>query len=281
MVLTITNHDRDAQGLTYVYAVVSRRSRGVSLGINLNPNNACNWRCIYCQVPNLQRGAAPEIDLDKLDAELGALLDDILHGDWLTREAPPEARRLNDIAISGNGEPTSSSVFDRVITRIGAAMRARDLVGRVKLVLITNGSLIHRELVQRGLTEMAALGGEVWFKLDAGSMAERERINGTRLSNEHVERNLALAAACCPTKIQTCVVAIDGHGPSEQARRDYVELLGRVLARGTRLDGVMLYGLARASMQPEAARLSKLDADALERFADEIRTLGLDVSVHA
>jgi wyosine [tRNA(Phe)-imidazoG37] synthetase (radical SAM superfamily) len=55
--LTVADHDRGSAGLTYVYPVVSRRAGGVSVGINLNVNNACNWRCIYCQVPGLTRGA--------------------------------------------------------------------------------------------------------------------------------------------------------------------------------------------------------------------------------
>jgi len=68
--LSTTNHGRDDAALRYVYPVVSRRAGGVSVGINLNPNNACNWRCIYCQVPDLTRGAAPAIDLTILEAEL-------------------------------------------------------------------------------------------------------------------------------------------------------------------------------------------------------------------
>ncbi|MCZ7653281.1 MAG: hypothetical protein M5R42_01880 [Rhodocyclaceae bacterium] len=72
--LDVTDHSRDSAGLTYVYPVVSRRAGGVSIGINLNPNNACNWRCIYCQVPDLKRGAAPLIDLDRLEGECGASL---------------------------------------------------------------------------------------------------------------------------------------------------------------------------------------------------------------
>ena len=72
--LSISDHSREAAGLIYVYPVISRRAGGVSIGINLNPNNACNWRCIYCQVPNLKRGAAPAIDLHKLDSELRGFL---------------------------------------------------------------------------------------------------------------------------------------------------------------------------------------------------------------
>jgi wyosine [tRNA(Phe)-imidazoG37] synthetase (radical SAM superfamily) len=61
-----------------VYPVVSRRAGGVSVGINLNPNNKCNWRCIYCQVPNLARGNAPKIDVAQLRAELTGFLREII-----------------------------------------------------------------------------------------------------------------------------------------------------------------------------------------------------------
>lgn len=81
--LEVTNHSRDSAGLTYVYPVLSRRAGGVSIGINLNPNNACNWRCIYCQVPGLRRGAAPPIDLTMLERELRGFIDSVLHGDFM------------------------------------------------------------------------------------------------------------------------------------------------------------------------------------------------------
>jgi hypothetical protein len=47
--LTFSDHNRDVSHLRYIYPVVSRRAKGVSIGINLNINNACNWRCIYAQ----------------------------------------------------------------------------------------------------------------------------------------------------------------------------------------------------------------------------------------
>ena len=78
--LKVSDHDRDLAGLTYVYPVLSRRAGGVSIGINLNPNNACNWHCAYCQVPDLVRGRAPAIDLARLEAELRGFLADLIHG---------------------------------------------------------------------------------------------------------------------------------------------------------------------------------------------------------
>src|SRR4030065_2010263 len=91
--LTVTDHDRDAAHRTYVYPVVSRRAGGVSIGINLNPNNACNWRCIYCQVPDLKRGSAPRIDLNKLEIELRSFLHELVDGDFMQKHLPPEDRK--------------------------------------------------------------------------------------------------------------------------------------------------------------------------------------------
>ena len=87
--LHIGDHSRDIAGLTYVYPVVSRRAGGVSIGINLNPNNACNWRCVYCQVPDLKRGSAPQLDLVKLEAELRTFLHEIVHGDFMQTHVIP------------------------------------------------------------------------------------------------------------------------------------------------------------------------------------------------
>ena len=89
--LTTTDHSRDSAGLRYVYPVVSRRAGGVSIGINLNPNNACNWRCIYCQVPELVRGTAPPIDLALLEQELSGFLHELQHGDFMQRRAAGDA----------------------------------------------------------------------------------------------------------------------------------------------------------------------------------------------
>lgn len=279
--LTPANHDRDAVGMTYVYPVVSRRAGGVSVGINLNPNNACNWACVYCQVPNLIRGTAPPIKLPQLETELRTMLTDILHGDFMQTRVPEDARRLNDIALSGNGEPTSAREFPQVIEIIARMMSGFDLTGKIKLVLITNGSLIDRPRVQEGLKKIAALGGEVWFKLDSATAAGMRRINQTRIAPEKQVERLKLAAALCPTKIQTCLFEMDGEPPAEPEQTAYLGLIRQITAQKIPVQGVLLYGLARPSLQLAAPRLSALSATWLEQFADKIRALGLEVKVSA
>jgi wyosine [tRNA(Phe)-imidazoG37] synthetase (radical SAM superfamily) len=277
--LSTINHDRDSADLRYVYPVVSRRAGGVSVGINLNTNNACNWRCIYCQVPDLHRGAAPAVDMAVLENELRGFLHELLHGDFMQKRVPEGARRINDIALSGNGEPTSSAGFVRVIELISRVRHEMALPDTVKTLLITNGSLLYRNEVQQGLREMAKLNGEVWFKLDRASEAGMQRVNDIRISMNKVRSNLAAAIACCPTWLQTCWFALDGEPPSNQDEDDYLEFVAALLRDGHQPKGVLLYSLARPSMQTEAPRLSALSAEYLQAFADRIIKLGLPVKV--
>jgi wyosine [tRNA(Phe)-imidazoG37] synthetase (radical SAM superfamily) len=272
--LSTTDHSRDSAGLRYVYPVVSRRAGGVSIGINLNTNNACNWRCIYCQVPELTRGTAPPVDLPLLENELSGFLHELQHGDFMQR-VPPDARRINDVAISGNGEPTSALEFPEVIEVI-ARLKPEGL----KLVLITNGSLMQRDNVQHGLRRMAQLNGEVWFKLDRASEEGMQRVNDTKMTLDKVSQNLASAISCCPnTWLQTCWFALDGVAPSARDEDDYVDFLKGLLRGGIKPQGVLLYGLARPSLQAEALRLSALTKEQMENFAARIRMLSVDVRV--
>lgn len=277
--LTLINHDRASAGMTYVYPVVSRRAGGVSVGVNLNPNNACNWACVYCQVPDLTRGTAPDIDIAQLETELRTLLGDIVHGDFMQTRVPEGARRLNDIALSGNGEPTSSRAFSQVIERISRVMADFDLTGKIKLVLITNGSLADRPRVRDGLQKMAALNGEVWFKFDSATASGMRAINQTRIAPDKQFERLAVAARLCPTWLQTCVFALDGAPPSDAEQAAYLTAVAHILQQQIPVQGVLLYGLARPSMQPQAGRLSPLPAAWLDAFADRIRSAGLPVKV--
>jgi len=277
--LKVTEHNRNSAGLRYIYPVVSRRAGGVSVGINLNTNNACNWRCIYCQVPDLKPGTAPPVDLTLLEQELRGFLHELLHGDFMQRRVPEGMRRINDIALSGNGEPASAKEFVQVIELIGKLKHELDLPADIKLVLITNGSLIHRKNVQQGLRRMAQLNGEVWFKLDRASEAGMHICNNTGISLTKVRENLATAIALCPTWLQTCWFALDGATPGRAEEDAYLDFLAGLLRDGIKPQGVLLYGLARPSLQPEAPRLAALTAQQMEAFAARIRALGMETKV--
>jgi len=276
MPLSFADHSRDSSGMLYVYPVVSRRAGGVSVGINLNPNNACNWHCIYCQVPNLRRGGPPPIDLERMRRELESMLDDIVDGDFLRLRVPEGQRRLTDVAFSGNGEPTSAAEFPQAVDVAIDALAHRNLLPAVKLRLITNGSLLDRRGVRAGIERMGAADGEVWFKVDAGSEAGIARINGVRLKMASVERRLRKCAELCPTCVQTCLFSLDGQPPSEKEVASLVDFLGRFRDC---IRGVHLYGLARPSAQAEAPRLAAVDTAWLETIAARLKEKGLTAMV--
>ena len=277
--LSTANHDRDSAALRYVYPVISRRAGGVSVGINLNTNNACNWRCIYCQVPGLTRGTAPKTDLPVLETELRDFLSELLHGDFMQNRVPKGSRRINDIALSGNGEPTSSNEFRDAITLIASVRSETALPETVKTILISNGSLLYRDEVRQGLRDMAKLNGEVWFKLDRASETGMRLVNDTQISMNRVRDNLVASIACCPTWLQTCWFALDGEPPSRRDEDDYLEFVSSLLRDGHKPQGVLLYSLARPSLQPEAPRLSALSEKQLQPFSDRIAKLGITAKI--
>jgi wyosine [tRNA(Phe)-imidazoG37] synthetase (radical SAM superfamily) len=123
-----------------------------------------------CPISNL--GTAPPVDLVLLEKELRGFLDELIERRFHADSGSGRARRINDIALSGNGEPTSAAEFSQVIELIGKLKRELALPEHIKLLLITNGSLLQRENVQQGLRQMAQLNGEVWFKLDRAASRE-------------------------------------------------------------------------------------------------------------
>jgi len=99
----------------------------------------------------------------------------------------------------------------------------------------------------------------------------------TRLEPAAVARNLTRCAELCPTWVQTCMLRWDGALPSDA---DIDAWLAVLEAAGTeRLRGVLLYGVARPSMQPEAPRIATLAAEELEAIAERARKKGLTVRV--
>ena len=224
-------------------------------------------------------GKGPPIELQRLDRELRALLDDIVHGDFMQRRVPQGARQLSDVAFSGNGEPTSSPQFREAIDVVAGRLQGYGLLPGLPIVLITNGSLSHKPAVRAGLDRLASLGGQVWFKLDSATEHGTWEVNQYRSPLETRVERLAQTAERCPTWVQTCLFMRDSEPPSRDECDAYVSLMHQLVRGGVPLRGVLLYGLARPSMQPEAPRLSPLSATWMEAFAARVRSSGLTVRV--
>ena len=218
-------HERRFEGNRFVYPVISRRSRGLSIGVNLNPDKICNFDCIYCQVDRTVAGDTRFVELDQLLTELDALLAIAASGQLYEtekfRSVPPELRRLNDIAFSGDGEPTTHQNFPEIIAAC-AEVKRRHGLDDVKMVLITNASRFHRPHVQRGLEILDRNQGEIWAKLDAGTEAYFQLVDRSPIPLSRVLDNITQAARVRPLVIQSLWMQIGGEPPPTKRSRHSV-----------------------------------------------------------
>lgn len=274
--LSIHDHSRELSGLKYIYSVVSRRAGGLSIGINLNVNNACNWQCIYCEIPNLTRGSPPPIELDVLENELRLFLHDIIHGDYMERNVAIEDRHLKDIAFSGNGEPTSAAEFPQVILIVKKILQEFDLLHKIKIRLITNGSLMHEASVLKSIEMLEEINGEVWFKVDAATEETIKTVNQVNIKPNQILERLLNTANICPTFVQTCVFMINGKSPDDKDIDAYIELINKAKKI---IKGVHLYGLARPSLQPRAGDLGRISEEELKNIAKKLIGLNIPTTV--
>jgi wyosine [tRNA(Phe)-imidazoG37] synthetase (radical SAM superfamily) len=269
------DHRRELDLNRYVYAVVSRRARGLSIGVNLNPDKVCNFGCPYCQVDRTTPGGRARVDVAKLAAELEHLLRRAAGDLW--KEPPfdtvaPGMRRVADIAVAGDGEPTTPPEFPAAARE---ARAARDrLAPGVPLRLLTNATLFHRDRVRAALAEF----DELWCKLDAGTEAYFQAVDGTRLPLRRILDNLLLVARERPIVVQSLFLTLDGVGPDDSEIGAWVGRLREVVDRGGRIDHVQVYTVARTPSDP---RCGPLDGDRLEAIAAAARAAGLAAAVYA
>lgn len=264
-----------SQHWQYIYPVWSRRAQGLSIGINLHPNHCCNWHCLYCQVPGLQRGPSPIIDLHQLFLELTHCLG------FINRHCAPLTLRecVQDIAFAGDGEPTTSPQFAEILQRLVELLQQRPVDDRPGILrLITNGSQLQHAHVQHALQLLKEAGGEVWFKLDAGNDAEMLAINDTHLPLDlHLQR-LKTCCQRCPTWVQTAVVSrmVGGKLVTTPDLPGYMDALQTVKEN---ISGVLLYGIARPSQQDSKGWLQATSPEVLNAYAEKLRTQGVCVRV--
>lgn len=264
-------HERAWQNNRYVYPVVSRRSGGVSVGVNLNPDKVCNFDCIYCSVDRKLPGDSPEIDLALLQLELADMLDRVMSGEIFSHpvfsDVTPELRRLNDIAFSGDGEPTSCPSLP-VCLQIAAGELALRHLAAVKIVLITNATLFHRPAVNAALELLDRNNGEIWAKLDAGTAEYYHQIDRTAVPFERILENIKLAAQARPIVIQTLFMRVHGVPPKSDEIAAYIRRLETLLNAGGKLKLVQIYTVAR---NPAEAFASPLLLTELQAIAQNIK----------
>jgi wyosine [tRNA(Phe)-imidazoG37] synthetase (radical SAM superfamily) len=257
----------------YVYPVISRRSGGLSIGVNLNPDTACNFDCVYCQVDRTVTPRIREVDVARLEQELRSMIADAQSGalfdDPAFRDVPASLRSIKDIAFSGDGEPTTCKSF-RECVDVAARFKRDAGLDSTKIVLITDACYLTRPQVVEGLAILDANHGEIWAKLDAGTEAYYQRVNRPNYPLQHVIDNIIAAARVRPIVIQSLFMRLDGVGPDDAELNAYIERLREITRAGGKITLVQVYTVAR---RPVESYVAPLPNEEVDRITAMVRTL--------
>jgi wyosine [tRNA(Phe)-imidazoG37] synthetase (radical SAM superfamily) len=178
------------------------------------------------------------------------------------RQTPPALRRLNDIAFSGDGEPTTYQRFREIVSAV-ADLKCRRGLGEVKLVLITNATMFHRPAVREALAVLDANNGEIWAKLEAGTEAYYRQIDRSTIPFQRVLDNITEAARVRPIVIQALFLRLSGEPPPAEELEAFCNRLGDILSAGGRIKLVQIYTVAREPAESYVDALSAAEVDAI------------------
>jgi wyosine [tRNA(Phe)-imidazoG37] synthetase (radical SAM superfamily) len=274
------DHPRNFAENHYVYPVLSRRAGGISIGVNLSLDRYCNYHCVYCQVNRngLQEVKKQPLDIARLSEELDKTVELVVSGRLYEndpfRDVPAHLRRLNDIALSGDGEPTAYANFEEAVQAC-ANVRKRHGLNDMKLVLITNASLIHRDRVRRALETLDANGGEIWAKLDAGTEEHYQIVARSAIPWQQILDNLRDLAKARPIVIQSLFMRIHEDPPPASAIDAYCDRLRDIMAAGGQIKLVQVHTIARKPTESWVTALSNEEVDAI---AQKVRHIGIPVA---
>jgi len=261
---------RDFLGNRFIYAVISERAHGLSIGVNLNPEKFCNFDCVYCEV---KRGLARQehpVDVRTLASELTAMLElasqHRLQAQPRFRTIPDELMQLKEVAISGDGEPTLCPNFD---TAVEAVLRVRSQRRQgFKIVLISNTAGLFLPQVERGWRQLA-LEDEIWLKLEAGTQKYMKRVNRPdHMTLQQVMANILCIGCERPIVIQSLFPMLDGEEPSETEIDGYLHRLEELTAGGAQISMVQIYSAHRPAQNPGCGHLP---LSTLSRIARRVR----------
>ncbi len=271
--IAFESHPSRWRSNAYVYPVVSRRSRGLSVGINLNPDLACNFDCVYCQVDRTRPPRIRSLDLRVLADELRTMLADLpqIFEDEAFRGVPDVYRELRDVAFSGDGEPTAAPEFPAAVRLVGDALRDAGRSG-TPIVLITNAFFLGETRVRAAVEELCARGGEVWAKLDAGSDAYFRRVCGVTIPLTRILENIRETGARHPIVVQSMFLRLFGQGPDSDEIDAYVRRLTDLVSGGCAIRRAQIYTVARRTARPF---VSALPGEELAAIAARVQAAGV------
>jgi len=270
---------RDFLNNRFVYAVISPRARGLSVGVNMNPDKRCNFDCVYCEVNRGEPSRESRLDVPTMIAELERTLEVVRSGGLREqpcyRTVPRELLELRHVALSGDGEPTLCPNFVEAVEAV-VHLRARGNVTFFKLVLITNASGVDRPEVAQALSLFTARD-EIWAKLEAGTQDSMNRVNRPDCSLEKILTNILFLARQRPVVIQSLFPSVNDEAPPPSEIEAYVQRLQELKEGGAQIPLVQIYSATRPAAHSECGHLP---LRTLSHIAQRVRqATGLEAEV--
>lgn len=262
----------------FVYTVISPRARGLSVGVNMNPDKRCNFDCLYCEVNRHERAGKPRVDVPVMIAELERTLELVRSGGLRERpcyrSAPPELLMLRHVTLSGDGEPTLCPNFVEVVEAV-IHLRARGRFPFFKLVLITNARGLDRPDVIQALGLFTSRD-EIWAKLEAGTQEYFNRVNRPDCPLEKILANILFVASRRPVVIQSLFPTFDGEAPPASEIEAYVERLRQLKDAGALIPLVQIYSASRPTAHSECGHLPLRTLSTIARRVREVTGLNAE-----
>lgn len=250
-----------------IYGPIHSRRLGMSLGINLMPNDGkiCSFDCLYCEAGFNAQGPGKD-GIPTREAVKKQLKRKF-------EEMKQEGQTLDVITFSGNGEPTLHPEFDKVVDDV---LRLRtQYFPDAKVSVLSNSTMAGKPSVVKALLKV----DNNILKLDSAFP------HTFRLINRPVSPN------CLPEGVIADLKRFDGQcvvqtimlrGEFEGKRFDNTtdEELDALLSAYLEIKPreVMLYSIDRKT---PAENLEKVSKEELERIAQRFRDAGIKVQVNA
>lgn len=254
-----------------VFGPVKSRRLGISLGINLLPENGkvCSFDCLYCEC-GYTRGAEPSGKLSTLPtrAEVERKLEATL------KQMAARGERPDVITFAGNGEPTLNPQFANIIED---TVELRDrLAPEARVCVLTNATRLGNESVVKAL----CMTDEAILKIDSGLEETIMRMDrpapgySLRSVVEQIKKEKARLGDALT--IQTMFASwTDGQGEYDNSREaDVAPWLD--IVREIAPPRVMIYTIDR---ETPLKTMAKTPREVLDKIADRAREIVDEVTV--
>lgn len=250
-----------------IYGPIRSRRLGMSLGINLMPNDGklCSFDCLYCEAGFNAQGPGKDgvPSRDTVKRQLRHKL----------QQMKEEGLTLDVITFSGNGEPTLHPEFKKIVEDV---MRLRtEFFPDAKVSVLSNSTMAGKPAVAEALLKV----DNNILKLDSAIPHTFLAINRPTSPNcipEGVIADLKKFKGQCV--VQTIMIRGEYEGKHfdnttdeelDALLRAYLEIQPRE---------VMLYAIDRKT---PAENLEKVSKEELQRIAERFREAGIQVQVNA